>query len=122
MSSAYLRTMNWLARRAGESRTLEGLVTGLEWYARKLRAVWVEAYIIQVEEHSCGVSNLRLNKRMQLVIFKKGPHWVLREVTRLPVRPTLIELEPLKTPPLVGFSSETSLDETHFSHPGLRYI
>jgi hypothetical protein len=122
MCSAYLLAMNWLARRAGESRTLEGLVTGLEWHARKLRAVWVSNYIIQVEEHSCGVSNLRLNRPVQLVICKKGPHWVLREVTRLPVRPTLIELEPLKTPPLVGFALEATLDETHFSHPGLRYI
>jgi hypothetical protein len=114
--------MNWLARRAGESRTIEGLVTGLEWYARKLRAVWVSDYIIQVEEYSCGVSYLRLNRPVQLLICKKGPHWVLREVTRLPVRPTLIELEPLKTPPLVGCALEATLYETHFSHPGLRYI
>jgi hypothetical protein len=95
---------------------LEGCVVGLESYAGKLRAVWLEHHIICIDKASQGVSSLRFNRPVQLMVLKQGSGWVLRQAIALPLQPTLVELEPLETPPLVGFVPETITEQTHFSH------
>lgn len=111
-----------LAEQLGRMRILKGIITGLEWYGGNLRAVWLDHDIVYLDKASPEVSKLRLNCPAQLVVIKKQSKWFVREAIPLPLQPTLVELEPLKTPTLVGFTVESISDEPHYPQQELRYI